>query len=122
VLTIYRALGGDSAPELVAARQRLLDAPAAVWAAELIAELAQAHPDLPGRVRAVDLMRYGHAMSIPTPGVRGSAALQALAEGGRRLHFAHADLSGYSVFEEAFFHGQRAGALAAVQLRSRSAA
>lgn len=122
VLTIYRALGGDSAPELAAARQRLLDAPAAVWAAELIAELAQAHPDLPGRVRAVDLMRYGHAMSIPTPGVRGSAALQALAEGGRRLHFAHADLSGYSVFEEAFFHGQRAGALAAVRLRSRSAA
>ncbi len=25
-----------------------------------------------------------------------------------RLHFAHSDLSAYSVFEEAFFHGTRA--------------
>lgn len=122
VLTVYRALGGASPAELGAARRRLLDAPAAAWAAELVAELAQAHPDLPGRVRAVDLMRYGHAMSIPHPGVRGSAALRALAEGGRRVHFAHADLSGYSVFEEAFFHGQRAGALAAARLRTRSSA
>ncbi|MBX3604369.1 MAG: FAD-dependent oxidoreductase [Piscinibacter sp.] len=122
VLTAYHALGGRSEQDLEAARRRLLEVPAATWAAEVVAELAAAHPDLPGRVRAIDLMRYGHAMSIPRPGVRGSAALQALAEGGRRVHFAHADLSGYSVFEEAFFHGQRAGALAAVRLRSRSAA
>ena len=27
-----------------------------------------------------------------------------------RLRFAHSDWSGYSVFEEAFFHGQRAAA------------
>jgi hypothetical protein len=26
------------------------------------------------------------------------------------VHFAHADLSAYSVFEEAFFHGERAAA------------
>jgi monoamine oxidase len=122
VLTAYRALGGDSVQDLAAARRRLLEVPASAWAAEVLAELAQAHPDLPGRVQAIDLMRYGHAMSIPHPGVRGDAALRALADGGRRVHFAHADLSGYSVFEEAFFHGQRAGALAAVRLRSRSAA
>ena len=122
VLTVYRALGGVSVAETAAARRRLLEVPAATWAAELIAELATAHPDLPHRVQAADLMRYGHAMSIPHPGVRGSAALQALAEGGRRVQFAHADLSGYSVFEEAFFHGQRAGARAAALLRTRSAA
>ena len=27
----------------------------------------------------------------------------------RRVHFAHGDLSGYSIFEEAFTHGYRAG-------------
>jgi hypothetical protein len=53
-------------------------------------------------------MRYGHAMSIPVPGVRSSAALHALAEPRGRVSFAHSDLSGYSVFEEALFHGVRA--------------
>ena len=40
-------------------------------------------------------------MSVPVPGVRSSAALAALAAPQRRVHFAHADLSAYSVFEEA---------------------
>ena len=69
----------------------------------------RAHPDLPGKVRRIDLMRYGHAMSIPLPGVRGSAVLQALSGPLGRVHLAHSDLSGYSVFEEAFFHGHRVG-------------
>jgi hypothetical protein len=34
----------------------------------------------------------------------------------RRVHFAHADLSGYSIFEEAFTHGWRAGRAAAKAL------
>ena len=44
------------------------------------------------------------------PGLRGNAALRALAAPRARVHFAHADLSAYSVFEEAFFHGTRAAA------------
>ncbi|WP_310734454.1 FAD-dependent oxidoreductase [Piscinibacter defluvii] len=122
VLTVYHALGGRTAQETLAARRSLLERPAAAWAAELLTELAPAHPDLPQRVKAIDLMRYGHAMSIPVPGLRGAPALQALAEGGRRLQYAHADLSGYSVFEEAFFHGHRAGTRAAAALRTRSSA
>jgi hypothetical protein len=58
-------------------------------------------------VRRVDLIRYGHAMSVPVPGVRGDAALRALAESGGRIRFAHGDLSGYSIFEEAYTHGVR---------------
>jgi monoamine oxidase len=110
VLTAYWALGGDSDAALRAARERLLGEPAAAWAAQVLADLAPAHPDLPDRVRQVDLMRYGHAMSIPVPGLRAHAALQELARGGRRIRHAHADLSGYSVFEEAVFHGARAAA------------
>lgn len=110
VFTAYRALGGGDASQAVAARRSLLDDSAQTWAARVLADLAIAHPDLPRHVRQIDLMRYGHAMSIPLPGLRGHAALQALAETGGRLHFAHADLSGYSVFEEAFFHGTRAAA------------
>jgi len=115
VLTAYVALGGDSGDELVANRRRLLADDWRAWAAPLVAELAVAHPDLPGKVARVDMMRYGHAMSVPVPGVRSSAALAALATPQRRIQFAHADLSAYSVFEEALFQGTRAGRVAAVQ-------
>ncbi|HZE90872.1 MAG TPA: FAD-dependent oxidoreductase [Rhizobacter sp.] len=110
VLTSYWALGGSSAAQLQANRARLLQDDWRVWAGSVVQDLALPHPDLPAKVRRVDLMRYGHAMSIPVPGVRGSAALQSLAALGGRLQFAHSDLSGYSVFEEAFFQGNRAAA------------
>lgn len=115
VLTAYVALGGDSADELARHRRSLLADDWRAWAARIVAELAVAHPDLPAKVARVELMRYGHAMCVPAPGVRGSAALAALARPQRRVHFAHADLSAYSVFEEALFHGTRAGRAAALQ-------
>jgi len=115
VLTAYVALGGGGGDELIANRRRLLADDWRAWAEPIVAELALAHPDLPAKVARVDLMRYGHAMSVPTPGVRSSAALAALAAPQRRVQFAHADLSSYSVFEEALFHGTRAGRAAAVQ-------
>jgi monoamine oxidase len=113
VLTAYWALGGNSTAELAEQRARLLNDDWRLWAGRIVAELTTMHPDLPAKLRRVDLMRYGHAMSIPTPGIRSSAALQALAAPQKRLQFAHADLSSYSVFEEAFFHGTRAGRVAA---------
>jgi predicted NAD/FAD-dependent oxidoreductase len=118
VLTAYWALGGDSAAQLQAQRARLLNEPWSVWAQAVIADLSRVHPDLPRKLKRVDLMRYGHAMSIPLPGLRSSAALRALAEPQRRVQFAHSDLSGYSVFEEALYQGQRAG-LAAQREMSR---
>ena len=108
VLTAYWALGGDSAVELATQRRRLLDVPWSTWADAVVQEHSGPHPDLRAKVTQIDLMRYGHAMSIPLPGVRRSAALQALAVAPGRVQFAHSDLSGYSVFEEALYHGTRA--------------
>ena len=108
VLTAYWALGGDSAAALAAQRERLLREPWSAWAEAVVQDLAVAHPDLRAKLARVDLMRYGHAMSIPLPGVRGSPALRALAEPQTRIHYAHSDLSGYSVFEEALYQGGRA--------------
>ena len=113
VLTAYWALGGNNAAELAEQRARLLNEDWRLWAGRIVADLTTMHPDLPAKLRRVDLMRYGHAMSIPVPGLRSSPALQALAAPQKRLQFAHADLSSYSVFEEAFFHGTRAGRTAA---------
>ena len=107
VLTAYWALGGDSVAELRAQRARLMNEPWSAWAEAMLSDLSRAHPDLKSKVRQVDLMRYGHAMAVPSPGVRSGAALLALAapSAGSRVHFAHADLSGYSVFEEALSRG-----------------
>jgi hypothetical protein len=115
VLTAYFAYGSADAETLRGERRRLLAEEWRTCATRVVAELATAHPDLAAKLQRIDLMRYGHAMSIPAPGVRSSAALAALAAPQRRVHFAHADLSSYSVFEEAFFHGTRAGRAAAVQ-------
>ncbi|WP_457281950.1 NAD(P)-binding protein [Polaromonas sp. P5_D5] len=108
VLTYYRAFGIEPA-----GRKTLYEKPWTHWRDSVLAELSVPHPDLPGKVTRMEVMRYGHAMSTPVPGVRNSAALRVLQ--GRlqapwqRLHFAHSDLSGYSVFEEAFTQGHHRG-------------
>ena len=122
VLTAYWALGDGDRAALARQRQALLDEPWRTWSQRVVADLARAHPDLPGKTLRVDLMRYGHAMAIPGPGLRSSAALQALSQptpgAQSRLHFAHSDLAGYSVFEEAFTLGHAAGNAVAKLLRS----
>ena len=63
-------------------------------------------------VERVDITLRGHAMAAPLPGFRANAGLAALRELDGPLLFAHADLSGFSVFEEAAWWGLRAARLA----------
>ncbi|ROZ64437.1 FAD-dependent oxidoreductase [Ramlibacter sp. WS9] len=108
VLTWYCALGDEPG-----GRARLLARPWESWRDEVLDALSVPHPDLRARTLRVDVARYGHAMATPTPGTRANEALAALRRPQtglwRSTHFAHSDLSGYSVFEEAFTHGYRAG-------------
>ena len=121
VLTAYWALGDGDRAALARQRKALLDESWPTWSQRVVADFARAHPDLAAKTARVDLMRYGHAMAIPAPGLRGSAALQALAQpiqgAHTRLHFAHSDLAAYSVFEEAFTLGHTAGSAVAKLLR-----
>lgn len=98
VLTAYHALPREE-------RALLLGEDTAPWVARVLDELRPAHPDIDRRVQAVDLMRWGHAMAVPTPGLQRHPALQALRAARGRVRYAHADLGGYSVFEEAFTAG-----------------
>jgi Flavin containing amine oxidoreductase len=102
VLTVYDAL-------LPAQRAALLERPWQTWAQHMMQPLLAAHPDLPRRVQRVDLMRWGHAMALPLPGMRSRTSLPALRALRGRLRFAHSDLAAYSVFEEAFIAGHEAG-------------
>ena len=59
-------------------------------------------------VERVDITLRAHAMAIPAPGFRANAGLAALREVDGPILFAHADLTGFSVFEEAAWWGWRA--------------
>ncbi len=121
----HQSLSADARATLLTAywtlpsreRAALLQSDWRPWARRVIDDLAVAHPDLPHKVQRIELMRYGHAMSVPVPGARGDPALAALASLSGRVQFAHADLSAYSVFEEAYTHGVRAAASVVAALR-----
>jgi hypothetical protein len=72
-------------------------------------DLARAHPDLRACVTRVDVRRYGHAM--PRPDARASSARTARGGSRRRdarVLWAHSDVSGLALFEEAQDRGVRA--------------
>ena len=98
LITAYHALPAS-------ARAALLAADPAPWRERVLADLAAVHPDIRQRVQRIDLMRWGHAMAIPRPGTQRHPALLALRALRGRVRCAHADLAGYSVFEEAFTAG-----------------
>ncbi len=103
VISAYHALPDSE-------RGALLSQPADVWAQRVLADLSLMHADMADKVSAIDLCRHGHAMRIPTPGTRSHPALAALRQQRGRIRFAHSELAGYSVFEEAFTLGLAAGA------------
>ena len=124
VLTYYQALG-----DVADARQQLATQGAEHWGRAALASLAGPHPDVLQHATRVQVTRYGHAMSIPVPGIQtflsqiglqGTPGKRKLLLNGERqralpapatarLAFAHSDWSGYSVFEEAFTRGHAAG-------------
>ena len=116
LLTWYQALGGRAD-----ARAWLLEGDFQAMAGQCIAELSRAHPEIGPLVRDIAVHRWGHAMAIPTPAAHASEGLARLRETDGDLLFAHSDLSGYSVFEEAMQRGSRAGQQAAARLQGGAA-
>lgn len=106
VFTYYRALH-DLLPS--AGRQLLLATPRETWAEGILAELERVHPDIRQLTTRLDVFRNGHAMRRPIPGSLFDGQREKLAAfRGPRLRLAHADLSGFSLFEEAMYRGVRA--------------
>ena len=105
VITWYRPLAEMTPRE---GRSILVNRGWQAWVDEIVAELSRPHPALPGLLKRIDLWRWGHAMPRPVPGFLGDP-LRALIGGLHRpLSFAHSDLSGISLFEEAHDAGVRA--------------
>ena len=105
VWTYYRALTGESPPQ---ARRGLLEESFEQCSMQPLQDLRSAHPDLRERLARIDIMRYGHAMIRPTPGLISSAERQAIEDFPGAVQFGASDLSGVSIFEEAQYRGVRA--------------
>jgi glycine/D-amino acid oxidase-like deaminating enzyme len=86
-------------------RRLLLGKDWSYWKDAILNDLSRAHPDVRDCVSRIDIMRMGHAMPRPTPGFLQSPGRLAAIKPTRGLFFAHSDLSGFSIFEEAQYRG-----------------
>lgn len=91
-----------------AARRKVDGAGYAEWAEVALADLSRAHEDIRSQVERIEVAFWGHGMIRPRPGMMLAPARAARHAPLGKLHFAHTDLSGLALFEEAFDHGLRA--------------
>ena len=102
VFTYYYPLCDASSRD---ARERLLSLDWSHWADVALTDLSRVHREIRSLTERVDVMRWGHAMVRPKPGFLWGASRRAAAEPYRSIYFAHSDLSGVPLFEEAFYRG-----------------
>ncbi len=103
VLTYYLPLC-DKEPRLsrLAAYTRTYEQ----WMDIVIPEMEQFHPNITPHIESVDFWLWGHGMISPAVNyIWGETRKNAQAPINNRIFFAHTDLSGISIFEEAFHHG-----------------
>lgn len=106
VITWYLPLTGQ---DPTAARHSVYDKDIAYWKKYIIDELSMAHPGIASSISNIDVWVWGHGMIMPSPGyIWGGARARGMQPVGSGIHFAHTDLSGISIFEEAFYQGIRA--------------
>jgi hypothetical protein len=81
----------------------------AEWVSEIFQDLEKVHVNLAQQTEEVNIMLWGHAMVQPLPGlIHGAVREELSASIGNRIHFAHTDLAGVSLFEEGFYQGLQA--------------
>ena len=105
-----------------AGRERLLALDHAAWCDVITTDLARAHREpqaFTDHVEKIDVWRWGHAMARPKPGALWSGARARASQPLGSIHFAHSDLSGMGLFEEAQYWGV-AAAEAILRARGRA--
>jgi hypothetical protein len=100
VITWYRALHEESA-----SRPQRLALTREAWAEEVLADLSRPHPEIRELTTRLDVHRHAHAMIRPLPGRLLGGSRGSFEQGGGGIQFAHADVSGLSLFEEANYRG-----------------
>src|SRR5688572_1495463 len=103
VITFYLPLSENNP---LMARKKAYQRSHQEWSELVLTELEKAHPTIREQVKNLDVWIWGHGMVAPTVGfIWGKAKAEAQKPIQDKLYFAHTDLSGLSIFEEAFYQG-----------------
>jgi phytoene dehydrogenase-like protein len=115
VLTYYCPLtAGDPASQ----RRLAVNTPFETWAGRIVKDLSLMHPGIDSAITELNVWLWGHAMVRPAPGfIWGGPRLAAAAPHGK-IYFAHSDISGLSLFEEAQYRGIMASRAALIGIKT----
>ncbi len=120
VITYYWPLSAG-APDVE--RRAALARALSDWQSIVANDLLRAHPELERAIENIDVWVWGHGMIRPTPGfIWGPGRAEAASVQMPPVYFAHSDLSGISIFEEAYCRGHAAGEAAALEVAAPSEA
>jgi monoamine oxidase len=91
----------------------------AEWVELVINDLQKVHPNIKEAIENIDVLLWGHAMAQPLPGlVHGVVRRELATPVNDKIHFAHTDLAGNSIFEEAFYQGLNAAEKIIIKMQS----
>lgn len=99
-LVYYQPLVGEKET-----RKEILKRSHKDWAKIVLDEMEYMHPGVSSLTKNLDVWLWGHGMVIPKVGFLWGEARKNLQKSFGNLHFAHSDMSGISIFEEAQYHG-----------------
>lgn len=103
VITYYHSLESDNS---LKDRKMLYTKNAEYWKQFVVDDLKIAHPDIEHYIEEIVIHKIGHGMISPKPGFIKSVNLKKMNESiNEKIYFAHTDLVGISIFEEAFHQG-----------------
>jgi hypothetical protein len=105
VITYYKPLLGDdpSGNRQIAHKKTYSD-----WRNEILGDLKIPHPSITSHLQEMNIWIWGHGMVMPSPGfIWSDNRVNASSSLSEKIHFAHSDLAGISIFEEAFYYGHQ---------------
>lgn len=105
VITYYRSFSTDDCKK---ARRKLYSMKENELKSLVLDDLKKAHPLIEDFIIEMQFHKIGHAMVTPVPNqIFGEKTQEAKLPIDGKIFFAHTDLSGISIFEEAFYQGWR---------------
>ncbi len=106
VITYYHSF---SSADSKATRKQIYKKDKAYWKKFVIDDIKTAHPAIENLIEEINIHILGHGMISPVPNfLSGEARKKASQSIENKIYFAHSDLSGISIFEEAFHQGIKA--------------
>ncbi len=107
VITYYRSFSTNDCRK---ARKQLYSMKEDQLKNLVLEDLKKAHPLIEDHILEMQFHKIGHAMIAPVPRQIGKISKKAKQPVDGKIFFAHSDLSGISIFEEAFYQGTRTAA------------